>query len=440
MNINDYMFAKKIDKTDWLNSIKMSVGLPYFGGKSVIGRYIFNNIFNLSVEMKRQGNTPDIFIDAFCGGGKMALSVPKGWYDTIVINDMDYGVYSYYKCCKENYLALIEMIEKIGDIMSKDVFYLSAYIRRFGIGVDKWNDDKPDIVTKEEEVLDPLAAAALTYWVTSSAFNNQTAPDSTTYNLYRIPRDENGNPLEKNSEGYVDNKREEQDNIKKIIAKAKKNIPKLHQQLNSMDYRIENLDYRELIKKYNGLPYKNLQGEEQQADRSLKTKNKLWYFDPPYHPLCLYAGEDAPYADTFSEKMANEMVDILAGDRESEFGEIPYFIKSDYDPKHTLEIAKRDVDDSSIKPQRKEWYQKILYMEAGDNEYNKDVGKRKWYPKMISTIFDKLEKFPFCKICVGGFDKGTVQGNGEKGIGQEYIWCRGFPEGYADIKEVPAKE
>lgn len=425
MRLANYIFAKDVDKIEWLNSIQMRVGLPYFGGKSVIGRYIFNNIFNLSVEMRMQGHSPDIFIDAFCGGGKMALSVPHGWYDTIVINDMDYGVYSYYNSCKNDYLALIEMIEQIGNIMSKDVFYLSAYIRRFGIGVDKWNDGSNEIIDNTEEALTPLAAGALTYWVTSSAFNNQTAPDSTTYNLYRIPRDENGKPLEKNSEGYVDNKREEQDNIKKIIAKAKKNIPKLHEQLNRMDYRIENLDYRELIKKYNGLPYKNLQGEEQQADVSLKTKNKLWYFDPPYHPLCLYAGEDAPYADTFSEKMANEMVDILAGDRESEFGEIPYFIKSDYDPKHTLEIAERDVDDSSIKKQRKEWYKNLIEREKKNNE--------------ISKIFEKLEKAPFCKICVGGFDKGTVQGTGEKSIGQEYIWCRGFSEGYADIEGVAAK-
>lgn len=425
MRLANYELAKEVDKIEWLNSIKMSVGLPYFGGKSVIGRYIFNNIFNLSVEMKKKGDKPDIFIDAFSGGGKMALSVPRGWYETIVINDMDYGVYSFYKSCKENYLALIEMIEKIGDFMSKDVFYLAAYIRRFGMGADKWNDGKNDIIDKEEEVLDTIAAGALTYWVTSSAFNNITAPDSTTYNLYRIPRDENGNPLDDNSEGYIENKREEQDNIKRIITKAKKNIPKLHQQLNQMDYRIENLDYRELIKKYNGLEYVNLQGEEQKAEVALKSKNKLWYFDPPYHPLCLYVGEDAPYADTFSEDMANEMVKILAGEETEKYGDIRYFIKSDYDPKYILEVAKRDIDDKSIKQQRRDWYKNILEREKKNHE--------------VSNIFAKLEEYPFCKICVGGFDKGSTQADGKKGTGQEYIWCKGFSEGYADIEGVQAK-
>lgn len=438
MRLANYEFAEEIDKIDWLNSIQMKVGLPYFGGKSIIGRYIFNNIFNLSVEMKKQGNTPEIFIDAFTGGGKMGLSVPYGWYDTIVINDLDYGVYSYYKCCKENHIALIEMIERIGDVMCKDLFYMSAYLRKFGKNVEKWEGGGK---VADDEVLDPLAAGALTYWVTSAAFNNITAPDSTTYNLCRVIVDEDGNATDDaTADVQYEERKKEQEKIKKIILKAKKNITKLHEQLNRMDYRIENLDYKELIKKYNGKEYSDLQGEKHPADKELGRKNKLWYFDPPYHPWCLYAGEDAPYAETFTEEMANGMVDILAGEREEEYGSIDYFIKSDYDPKYILDVARRDVEDSEIKQERRNWYKKLLQMEAGDNTSNTDVDEHPWTPNMVSNIFSKLETFPYCKICVGGFDKGAVQGDGKKDVGQEYIWCRGFPKGYEEIEGVQAKE
>lgn len=430
MRMANYEFAEELDKIEWLNSIQMKVGLPYFGGKSVIGRYLFNNIFNLSVEMKKQGRTPEIFIDAFTGGGKIGLSVPDGWYDTIVINDLDYGVYSYYKCCKDNYIALINMIEKIGDIMSADVFYLAAYIRRFGLNVDKWNDNENVDIVKEDEVLDPLAAAALTYWVTSAAFNCMAAMDSTSYNLIKVKLDQDGNPQEddKNNDNSYKSKKEEQENIKKVIARAKKNIPKLHEQLNKRDYRIENLDYRELIKKYNGKSYEDLQGNIHDPDISLAGKNKLWYFDPPYHPDCLYAGEDAPYAETFTKTLANEMVDILAGEKEDEVGTLEYFIKSDYDPQYILTIARRDVNVEAVSKQRRDWYKDLIKREDHDNKHE------------ISKIMAKLEVSPFCKICVGGFDKGSIQADHKKGVGMEYIWCRGFPEGYSQIEGVAAKE
>ena len=42
----------------------------------------------MAVIMKQADKKADIFIDAFTGGGKMGLSIPKGWFDTIVINDL----------------------------------------------------------------------------------------------------------------------------------------------------------------------------------------------------------------------------------------------------------------------------------------------------------------------------------------------------------------
>lgn len=420
MRLVDYEYSEQVDKVQWLNSIRMKVGLTYFGGKSVIGKYIFNNIFNLSVEMKQQGRKAEIFIDAFTGGGKIGLSVPDGWYDMIVINDMDYGVYSYYKCCQDNYIELINMIEKIGEFMSKDVFYLAAYARRFGPNVNKWGSDEAGDCVQAGEVVDPLAAAALTYWVTAAAYNAMTDMDSTTYNLCRAV-DDSGQDVS------YEAKKEEKDNIARIVRRAKKNIPLLHEQLTRRNYKIENLDYRELIKKYNGQAYIDLLGKEHDADKRLERKNKLWYFDPPYHPDCLYAGLDAPYAETFSRDMANEMVDILAGEKKEEYGELEYFIKSDYDPQYILSVARRDVNDEAIAKDRRNWYQNLI-----EREENND--------HEISKTFEKLETYPFCKICVGGFDKGSVQREGKKSVGMEYIWCRGFSKGYEKIEGVQAQE
>lgn len=396
MRLTNYEFAEDIDKKEWLNSIKMYVGLPYFGGKSIIGRYILNNIFNLAVQMKKDSRKADIFIDAFTGGGKIGLSIPQGWFDTIVINDLNYGVYSYYKCCQDSdkYIALIYMIEKIGkEFMDSNFFHLAAYVRSFGLDADKWGD-KTQFVN-QNEVVDPLVAAALTYWVTSASFDNIAAPKITTYNLIR---ENNGK----------EDKAFERTNIERIIKVAYKRIPKLHEKLNNQQYIIENLDYKELIKKYNGLAYINIQKEEQSAEEKYISKNKLWYFDPPYHPYCLYGTDEAPYADTFTPEDAEEMVYILHGDKEQEYGQLEYFIKSDYDPAQI---------EGTIK-----------------------VEKGKPTLQEVKDLYGKLEETPFCKICVGSFDKGAIKSTGERSVGMEFIWCRGFPEGYKDLKGEPAKE
>lgn len=452
MLINDYMLAEEVDKLKWLNSIKMKVGLPYFGGKSRIGKYLFNNIFNLAVQMKKDEKPADIFVDAFTGGGKMGLSVPVGWFNTIVMNDLDYGVYSFYKCCQNdyiidkeeksknkeneeekeqvkveqeedkerqekkdkhnNYIKLIYMIEEIGKIMCADLFYEAAWIRKFGPGADKYNEkDNPNPV-QDDEIIEPVVAAALTYWVTSSSYNCQTDPKSTSYNIASELKDSTSNRIEKQ-------------NITKIVERARKVIPKIHDQLNKHNYIIENLDYRELIKKYNGLPYIDLTGKEYKADESLKEKNKLWYFDPPYHPDTLYGGEDAPYALTFTKKLANEMVDVLSNKMISTYGELFYFIKSDYDPKETVARAEANID-SETDNNLLEWYRDVIN--------NKDSLKK---------TFEDLEQHPYMKICVGSFDKGTMVFNDdvgvwERSVGKEYIWTRGFSKEYQDIEGVEA--
>lgn len=471
MRLLNYENAEIIDKKEWLNSLKMEIGLKYFGGKSIIGRYIFNNIFNLAVAMKKNGDKPDIFIDAFTGGGKIGLSVPDGWFDTIVINDLNYGVYSYYKCCQENPVALLYMIEDLGDRMSKEFFHVAAYVRNFGLNVDMWGD-MTQYVSKKEE-MNSLVAGAMTYWVTSAAYNGMTDPDTTTYNFTKLV-----------GEDKKEDKAFERANIEKTISRAYKRIPKLHEKLNSQHYIIENLDYRDLIKKYNGKMYTEIKRDEatqyhrsvhkryrtyrkEQREKLISireaiplyaSKNKLWYFDPPYCQYCLYAGKDAPYADTFSIEMTQEMTKILHGDFKNTYGEIKYFIKSDYDPKESYDRALKDDKDS--------WYKQLIAMENGYNTIAKLMIKRSiekhnantsdktivaeirkrydyekpWYPKMITGIFNSLEKYPFRKICVGSFDKGTVDITGEKTVGQEYIWCRGLPKEEEEIILDTAKD
>lgn len=410
MRLDNYTYAIEEDKLEWIESLQMRVGLTYFGGKSQIGKYILNNIFNLSVQMKKDGRNPDIFIDAFTGGGKIALSAPYGWYKKIVMNDLNYGVYSFYKYCKEDYIALIKMIDKIGEIMCEDFFHLSAIIR-------SWGEDKKD----EGLQLDGLAAAALTYWITVSSFNAITDPKKITYGLpYRatanIKKEDGSSAVEK-------------DAIKRKIKSAHKKIPAIHEQLIHNNIIIENLDYRELIKKYNGLTWKDKNGEVQEPIEEYKGLNKLWYFDPPYHPYTLHGGKDAPYADTFDLDMATEMVDILAGEKEKDYGKLEYFIKSDYDTQEALKRAKEEIakekrkteGDTSVKVSSQiSWYRELVELDKKDT-------------KNVSEAFTKIESYPFCKICVGEFDKGgniEIDEEAKKSTGFEYIWSRGFSKDY----------
>ena len=129
MKLNDYKMSSEYDKRKWIDSYKIMSGLPYFGGKAYIGPYLINEICNMAVQMEIDGKKADIFVDVFGGGGKIALSVPEGWFDTIVLNDYNYGITSYFNCCKNCPDELIDLIEKLGSVMDKDLFHLLAFIR-----------------------------------------------------------------------------------------------------------------------------------------------------------------------------------------------------------------------------------------------------------------------------------------------------------------------
>lgn len=68
-------------------------------------------------------------MDMLAGGGKIALSMPEGIFDTIVLNDLNYGICSFFECCKEKPEALVRTIEELGEAMSKEVFLFCAYNR-----------------------------------------------------------------------------------------------------------------------------------------------------------------------------------------------------------------------------------------------------------------------------------------------------------------------
>lgn len=388
MRLSNYEFLDNENKIKYLDSLKVDVGLKYFGGKRFIARYLINHIFNMAICMKNNGKTPDLLIDAFVGGGKIGLSIPKGFFNKIVLNDINYGVYSYFKCAKDSPKELIYAIDYLGKYISRDLFYTFLLIR-------------------DNKKLDPLLAGALTYWGTASSYNGILDPNHAFYNLTRL---DNNKTFDKNIE---------QDNIKKIIKNAFDKIPKLSEKLNE-NYIIENLDYRELIKKYNGLEYKDLQGNCH-IEEKYKNENKLWYLDPPYHPYTVYAGAGAIYLDSFDLETANEMTKILHGDYEDEYGALEYFIKSDYDPIEAYKLAKDNVNKTDNKDQ-KEWYEKTIHMEENSKE--------------LSTLFSCLEQEPFKKIYIGEFDKGSLIGTRDelvKNSAKEFIWCRGFDEKYCVI-------
>ncbi len=359
---------------------------------------LFNQIFNLIIEMDRVGKRPTVFLDCFTGGGKVGTSIP--WFDDenslIVMNDYNWGIYNFYKYCQEDYISLIKMIERIGIIMNEELFYCAVSLR-------------------SDRRTDPLTAAALTYWVTYSSFNGITSEKNANYSLpYKV--DTSHFVTTEELKGYLRDGRVEQEAIERLIRLAHKRIPALHERFNQQNYNMENLDYRELIKKYNGKPYKEIASEELKTETKYKEASKLFYFDPPYHPYTLHGGKEAPYADSFTVEMSEEMTDILCGNRAEVYGDIDFFVKSDYSLKETLKKA--EIDIKSDKCSQKEWLTTLI-----------NINKKT--PKAVSGSFDALEKYPYCRIPLGTFDKGAISDE-ERTQGYEFIWCRGFSKEYID--------
>ena len=379
MRLMDYKLFSKDERLQYLDSQKMTTGIPYFGGKSRIGKYIYNTIFNMAVTMNDNGDKPKIFIDAFTGGGKIGLSMPDGWFDTIIMNDLDYGVYCYYVCCQENYRLLLDTINYLVDNMSETMMKKCKEIRK-------------------DKTLDKYMCGAMTYLACALSFNNSVMKE------YKPTVGDNN----------------EKQELEKVRARANRAVTNVSKQFKRRSYIIENLDYYELIKKYTGKSWTDTEGNIYKpiAENSRVYSNILFYFDPPYYSETLSLGEDAPYDYTFSTSDTKKMTDILVNTPE-----LKYFIKSDYDPKDTIRTAEYELkNNDKLSKSLKDFYTSRL-TEPLKSE--------------IIHIFDSLEDESkgFQKICVGGFDKGAIKLDGNTSIGNEYIWTKGLPTDYNSLEK-----
>lgn len=386
MRLTDYVFATEKLKKQYFDTVTMQVGLRYFGGKSIIGKYLLNRIFEMQAYRYEKNISATTFVDCFTGGGKMALSIPTGWFETIVMNDMDYGVYSYYVCCKESPRALIEMIEVLGKVMCEEVYVICARERnKRGKGLTDaemalFHLDKIQCVDHKEhekyEKGDMLLSAAMTYWVTQSSWLGETEHNAANYAL---------NKGDKNEKLEIENR----------VALAKKRITQINTKMTRQHYVIENLDYVDLIQKY-----------LYDSDTGEKKEDAIFYLDPPYHAATLNRsnqlkktknGNDvspasdkekpAPYEVSFSYEQTNAMTYLLAT--------MKWFIKSDYDPS-------------------------FFFRDPYEEETALNKGR---LPADYFHDFDLIENRDqgFCRECLGSFHKGTSSGDD---VGLEVIWSR----------------
>jgi len=297
MRLIEYIQSPEYTKQKWYETVKIQEGLRYFGGKKVIGKKLLNIILEMQAKMYSDGNRADIFIDAFTGGGKLGLSIPDGWFSKIVMNDLNKGVYNYFYYCKNEPEKLVRMIEVLGKAMSEDMFHFCAENRN-------------------EEALEPLVSAAMTYWVTAGSWMGETDPEKVSYRF--------------NTEG-----KNESEEIRGYIRTAQKRIPRIHKQMMRQNIIIENMDYRELIKKY-----------------SSSENQILWYMDPPYHAVTLNSEKEAPYEDSFPIEMTEEMTKLIK--------DMKYYIKSDYDPKEVLEKGHKNYGDFDLLEDESTGHYKLL--------------------------------------------------------------------------------
>lgn len=374
MRLTDYVNASAEMKKRYFDTLSTQVGLRYYGGKAKIGKFIINRIFEMQAYRYMHNNPAKTFVDCFTGGGKIALTIPTGWFDTIVINDINYGVYSYYMCCRNNPLALIDMIEKLGKVMDYNMFRMFARERSLRgknlpddllneLGVNRETLNIVDDGTVKVDA-DMVLSGAMTYWVTASSWQGETDPDKIFYGL-----DMSG--------------KNEKEEIEKRVIAAKKRIMQINSKMNKQNYIIENMDYVDLIRKY------------------LDTENEsvIWYMDPPYHEATLNKSNErsngnksnpAPYEDSFHYEQTMAMTYLLAT--------MKWFIKSDYDPVMFFRDPYEELDP-------------------------KDPRNEKLTPSDHYHDFDIIENLDrgFVREYLGRFPKATITGTD---TGHEVIWTR----------------
>jgi site-specific DNA-adenine methylase len=310
MNYSNYCLLGKTDGglDGYFENYDYGSYLKYFGGKSNLRKVLMKTVLNISSHAwKKSGGKLPIFIDAFTGGGKLGLCMPHEMFSEIVMNDLDGCMYNLYKVMKsEAYTNLIETIESI--CYSHDRLLLNEELETFNKYSQKIYDDIDKVegqVNRAEIIL-----AALYFMVLYSSYYGQTEMTAS---------------LNVRAEHIVD--------------RAHDLMPDIHKRLQGIT--LTNLDYRQLIAKYNGLQYSDQTG--QKHTDPARESEKVYYFDPPYYKLKL-SEKEKTYKYDFSVKDTEKMTEILSG-KNKNYGELNYWVKSDYMPAHDNNYPFASIED-----------------------------------------------------------------------------------------------
>lgn len=363
MNIEQYACASRKMKYDYFDSMEMVTGLVYFGGKSKIGKYILNRIYEMQLYryLHTGIDVADTFVDAFTGGGKMALTVAKtGLFKRVVMNDFDYCVWAYYKSIQDHPAALYHLIKCMGEIIKKEIGFIDNVVNpviRSGYKCkDSFEKDLKDEALKDEAFM--IIAGACEYWKTSSSFSGTTGSDD---NMLATRIADTGDV------SYID----------ELIDKAHERIRSLNEIMSrsGCEFVILNQSYDEVV--------------DNHEKYGINTDSVIWYFDPPYHQATLACGAPADYNCTFDFEATRNMTGRLK--------EMYWFLKSDYDPYGVLNKAGGFCYNGVYHE-----YSEFAYDFIGLEDYNNG----------------------FFRDVLGNFEKTSAGGDLAKSLGEEVLWCR----------------
>lgn len=333
----EYINASERERQLWVDTLPIEVGMQYFGGKSgPLGRKLLKAVCDMQAYCITEGKRKKIYVDAFCGGGKMGLSVPEGWFDEIYMNDLDYGVYSYYHVCKDrpdelkkiveayiNPKTLIQKVKITNDLEksqgwllfealkwgrhSDEGMFVGGYNYKGAVDknleaidnsealktnsvIEKVFSDIKNITIQEPE----LRAAFATVFITEYGFTSETGKHAS----YTIE-----GKRETEKVGLINQKK------KDILNK----IDNVHRIMNKKNITITRDDYAQLL----DTPSKQAEaeminnGREDLLHLADEKNNILFFLDPPYHPLTLSGQKEAGYDCTFNREMSLQILDKL---------------------------------------------------------------------------------------------------------------------------------
>lgn len=132
--LEDKNFGESINVKKNKSLKKQLSPLRYPGGKSKMIDYLYSKI-NL--------DKTEIFVEVFAGGSSFGLSLLEAEViDRLIINDLDYGIYSLFKIIKENPEELISRIEN-AELNHLDFFRARKIVKDKYIGLNNleaaWN-------------------------------------------------------------------------------------------------------------------------------------------------------------------------------------------------------------------------------------------------------------------------------------------------------------